>query len=102
MTDLVEFLRARLDEDEEAAQAVMARQHATDPLPTVFRPWDLLYSGDLDPAVRRLLAEVEAKRRIVSLCDLADDNGYDIASEVLALLALPYADHPDYDPAWLE
>ena len=63
----------------------------------------------------RVLAECEAKRRIVAhlrfytLTDqerrarpddpterLADD----ISAESLRLLALPYADHPDYQPEW--
>ena len=53
-----------------------------------------------DPA--RVLAECEAKRRVIEECD-----DYDNPSEVLILadqilrhLALPYADHPDYDPSW--
>lgn len=51
-----------------------------------------------DPA--RVLAEVEAKRRIVDVCAEPDDNGYDVAMMVLPLLALPYADHPDWRPEW--
>lgn len=45
----------------------------------------------------RVLAECEAKRRIVQECEpfglLGDP-------DVLMYLALPYADHPDYDEAW--
>lgn len=47
-----------------------------------------------DPA--RVLAECEAKRRIVELCDGFDEQG----REVRQLLALPYADHPDYREEW--
>ena len=61
-----------------------------------------------DPA--RVLAEVEAKRRIVEAWVRADeaagsypgtDAGIEMGlHEAIALLALPYADHPDYDPDW--
>lgn len=67
-----------------------------------------------------VLAECEAKRRIVEhYADLAQawdtiadalDDGFneggddgedeDVLPLTLRLLALPYADHPDYDPAW--
>jgi hypothetical protein len=61
-----------------------------------------------DPA--RVLAEVEAKRRILDLAgewQAAAGPGADFARQAavvldrtLRLLALPYADHPDYDPEW--
>jgi hypothetical protein len=74
-----------------------------------------------DPA--RALAEVEAKRQILDMCAEviaahpdADDwpaararagvlravggDHMSLAEDVIAALALPYADHPDYDPAW--
>jgi len=44
-----------------------------------------------DPA--RVLAECEAKRRIVGLISSP-------GPQALRLLALPYADHPDYLPEW--
>jgi len=56
-----------------------------------------------DPA--RVLAECEAKRRIVEEYvriergDYADSTRW-LAEDILALLALPYADHPDYRPEW--
>jgi hypothetical protein len=70
MSDIVEFLRARLDEDE-----------AT------------------------LLAEVEAKRRLVEMCEpLAQwevrRQTRNLAQGTLRELARPYRDHPGYDPAW--
>jgi hypothetical protein len=60
-----------------------------------------------DPA--RVLAEVEAKRQI--LADLTELQDWDVKSEdvrgkiaglLLAAhaLALPYADHPDFNPDW--
>lgn len=53
-----------------------------------------------DPA--RVLAECEAKRRIVERCsavDYAMPSTY-LAHGILGLLALPYADHPDYREEW--
>lgn len=59
-----------------------------------------------DPA--RVLAELEAKRAIVAQCapllDEApcdvDAAGADLADDVLRLLALPYAEHSDYQQEW--
>lgn len=101
MSDLTDFLTARLDEDEADARA-----------------WsDIIYSLDLEdrphaghrlnPA--RVLAECEAKRRIVSRCDLVlrgrPEGMFNAGQEVdandnLRALALPYADHPDYRQEW--
>jgi len=50
-----------------------------------------------DPA--RVLAECEAKRRIVEYCSYELGDEYE-RFPVLDLLAQPYADHPDFDPAW--
>jgi hypothetical protein len=86
--DLIEFLQARLDEDEAAI-----REDAG---------LGLAYGW---PA--RLLAEVEAKRAILahwtSDAQFPDfHGGYEEAMNDAALaLAQPYADHPDFDPAWL-
>jgi hypothetical protein len=144
---LVEFLRARLDEDERVAQAANVKQGDPDwwvsevkmtggrnftvrsrrdnrPIARVERldgddgePGAILdgaaaaaHIARHDPA--RVLAEVEAKRRIVEVAmeqwrpgDLF--NGSQGASDIdceppwiLRVLALPYADHPDYDTAW--
>lgn len=50
-----------------------------------------------DPA--RLLAEVEAKRRIIDRVEQHARYG-GVVLYLLAPLALPYADHPDYDESW--
>lgn len=85
--DLVEFIRARLDEDEQRAPLagqIMRLRAATSKF------------GD------RLLTEIKAKRRLldylVALEDKAlNDNWWNLdTTEPLLLLALPYADHPDY------
>ena len=74
--------------------------------------------GPYDPA--RVLAECAAKRRIVQACrdarpemtflgtrspgmadfPIAAHGQHQFAAVILALLALPYADHPFYRPEW--
>jgi hypothetical protein len=103
MRDVSEFLLARATDDEE-----LARQYG-DPralrsslawAPDVGRP-----VLEIDPS--RMAAECEAKRRVVAQFIEAVAN-YDIGPQgevarltfVLRALALPYADHPDYQPEW--
>jgi len=110
MTDLAEFLLARIAEDETGA-----RQAVGDgPASWTARPYwfTASLSADIpgvttdelhldhaqhiarwDPA--RVLAECEAKRRVVMF--MSDEYH---EPEVLGLLALPYADHPDYREEW--
>ena len=107
MTDLAGFLLARIGEDEAVARKVVAAVKAPDyvivrvyeqPEPGVTVQRDVaLYRPD------RVLAECEAKRRIVEECGHTVDRftySGDLARAVLALLALPYADHPDYRQEW--
>jgi hypothetical protein len=145
MDDLVAFLRARLDEDEQVAREITAPEWSEgcswladlrDPLPSQRRAyglpkeWQLLSEADTrhiarwDPA--RVLAEVESKRRMLELhspvkqtfrehtqCDHCADlchsySGISCDAPVDALwpcptarlLALPFADHPDYREEW--
>jgi len=123
MTSLSEFLRARITEDEEVArEASRVRETRTgdqwersvhvyeDEVLVVGATERSRLVGKVhrgathiarhDPA--RVLAECEAKRRIVA--DLAPflgetPLGY-LAAQVLEDLAAPYADHPDYQPEW--
>lgn len=97
--DVLRFLTARLDEDEASI--------AEGDCPCV--------DGGLMPTCpERVFQEVEVKRRIVELhkgdhqCSTYNHHG-DIDSYALALdgdcstmrlLALPYADHPDYQREW--
>jgi hypothetical protein len=119
--DLVEFLRARLDEDKWAARNAAAdhpswtydpEQFAVytdgypiashrfgDPLAEV----DGVHIARHDPA--RVLREVEAKRRLISeILAECEGAGFDhrrgIYGKVLRSLAAPYADHPDYREEW--
>lgn len=93
---LTEFLLARLAEDEESVSLFGSPPRQTG-------------LEDADPA--RVLADVEAKRRIVERCRWADEsrsweNDYDMfdageqAFGTLLDLARPYADHLDFDPSW--
>jgi hypothetical protein len=112
--ELTEFLLARIAEDEEGARRGMPERLAD------FRPsepysYDDEYS-DVTMSCGRALAECEAKRRIVELHQGHHEcvgvkfrarrtvlvaPGYQFANDpTLALLALPYADHPDYDKSW--
>jgi hypothetical protein len=105
---IVEFLRARIAEDE---SCVAPEAREPDPVPRW--GWDRA----------RVLAECVAKRQIVTLhrletvgeepweltgCPLCDhdcDAGGDLIGdgpcETLLALALPYAGHPHYDPEWI-
>ena len=83
---LTEFLLARIAEMEGAS--------------------DLLVDGEVEWIGGRiinphamLLADCEAKRRIVDLCDQYE-HGRGRMWEILTSLAAVYSDHPDYDEAW--
>lgn len=100
---LIEFLRARLDEDEAAAREAdtggrWRPGNADGPL------WvnaNMRHMARHDPA--RVLAEVEAKRFLLEWGIAGIDRGGlspVMGHNILAGLALPYADHPDYDPSW--
>ena len=143
--DLVEFLRARLSEDEESVRAAMPGpwtngadlDHLVDGIVYGPAPWPGL--GNLsqvcdtrashaqaanaahiarhDPA--RVLAEVEAKRAVLALFDIAKQHmdktrrtapeyrlvqvseiPYDALLCAVQALALPYAGHPNYREEW--
>jgi hypothetical protein len=81
------FLLARIAEDEARARALDAAYEADE-----VRPPGRLVNLFALVVPARVLAECEAKRRIVEQV-----NGMEY---VLRLLALPYADHEDYRPEW--
>jgi hypothetical protein len=118
--DLVTFLRARLDEDER--EATWAAEEAGGAVWTIrsidvvlFDDTDRYVSGNAQNEVRdhiarhdpaRVLDDVAAKRRIVDEAERYSpelehgDNGEWALEMVLRLLAAPFAQHPDFDPAW--
>lgn len=115
MTNLVEFLLARISEDEADARD-------TEPLPE-WAVFDHDVSGWREAP--RVLAECDAKRRVITEHSLLTNpleakdycrmcvSPYGFAAEhptpgtgqtfpclTLRALALPYADHPDYREEW--
>jgi Family of unknown function (DUF6221) len=128
MSDLVEFLTARLDEDNEAALDMLARDWTLTGRDVMTAGFVIAEaSSDLtgrhiarhDPA--RVLREVEAKRKILDLWHNPakvehlpegahegrdpDEIMRDVAvaeaiDEIVRTLAAVYSDHPDYDEAW--
>lgn len=114
MTDLTEFLLARIAEDESVAKA--AYDHDS---------WSVVEDGNGDPWVvqtdvtgqkwrvamvpevpathiarhdpARVLAECEAKRELIKISDFYET---DTGTEIPRALASVYADHPDYLDEW--
>jgi len=102
--DLIAFLRARLDEDE---QAIRTWESAC---------WHLEACNDTGGYLerfdeRRMLAEVEAKRRLIDvLRSYEPDTEWDTQPDIgqrannvagaLRRLAQLYSEHPDYRPEW--
>jgi hypothetical protein len=107
---LAEFLHARIAEDEQwvGGQPLGRWGCVMDSYPPTYPPWtpDNLF---------RVLAECAAKRQIIELHGLndgtdwpvclvcCDSAGYEAElypCATLRLLAVPYADHPDYRQEW--
>lgn len=130
MDDLIAFLRARLDEDERVLRAAegghweVSTIDGTSEIRETVTRLGVVYSfsgGCTDPdtaghIVRHdpvhVLRDIESKRRIIRECWAAVERDrmhsgwrprqteYDLAAYTLRLLALPYADHPDYRKEW--
>jgi hypothetical protein len=98
MADIIEFLEARIAEDESAAVEMEALAH-----------------GSREPAVTgaewvaspftagRVLAECAAKRKILGNVPLVTDNPAETGGTseyVLMCLAAVYRKHPDYQEGW--
>lgn len=101
---LTEFLLARIAEDEaEGLRVVSGEDWGFDV--TADRRFEA-YGDRVETGVGRVLAECEAKRRIVEA--FSNDGvwrGHRAAERsqevtVLTALASVYSDHPDYDEAW--
>lgn len=113
---LTEFLLARIAEDESTARAGARRTPTTTP-PTPPGRLRVGGPGEVSTDATRILAECEAKRRVVQLAyeatglDLTVDmerasGARDrsrialVGDRILAALALPYTWHDDYDATW--
>lgn len=109
MSDLVAFYMARLDEVAEAADGVHRWEGGAQ------LTFDHVAAYGYDQCTcgwpRWLLAEVEAKRRIVMAHahehECVNSDGERTANDAgewpcqtLRLLVLPYAGHPAYDESW--
>ena len=100
---VIDFLEARIAEDEEAARLGY--------LNSVLQP---IYDGgrlfqrtvEIPPAVKnRVMAECEAKRKIIAHCTRSDGGaapaaGQDCMERVLFVLAQVYRHHPDFSHDW--
>lgn len=105
--DLAEFLLARVAEDEVEARKRLHRAQRHDL--TVRDPKHLgqFMPGwhewrEIEAFAARVLADCEAKRRIVEEFQRCGPNtvGHIGLLGALQFLALPYADHPDYRQEW--
>ena len=123
---IVEFLTARLDDDEAVALAACAHwEHpdsweckrgkalevygdrvvraglaSPDPLDVAHVGRGVTHIALHDPV--RVLAEVKAKRRIVDAhrAGFPNKDSYAMGRLALCALAAVYADHPDYETRW--
>ena len=114
MLKLTEFLHARLTELAEQQKNSSTAWHRRD---CAYLPEPGMYDAECDCGVpERVLAETEAKQRVVKAYDnavisfghtevgapLHDLMGGSVNSlrHVLQLLALPYSGHPNYKEEW--
>lgn len=115
---LEEFLLERIAEDEDVAssrwsvsmddcpwpeitmkgsQGTERLSSAGDDITEECREWAMA-NRTKRPEDVRMLAECQAKRRIVDLSDSADPDGADAAYDAMLAVAQVYADHPDFRP----
>jgi hypothetical protein len=107
--DLVQWLRAQLDEDERIARACSGNGQWNERDIAIYGP-DLgvevrAHMAAHDPA--RVLREIDAKREVVRLSERAHDyaptftSGFAAALEgVLRMYAVAYADRPGFREEW--
>jgi hypothetical protein len=94
VSDLTVFLLARITDDEAPARKLAAMEGDD-----MNGPY--LYNDGLVIGVGRVLAECDAKRRIIELC--LDYDSPTIIWEfdrILKVLALPYTEHDQYRAEW--
>ena len=91
--NIVEFLEARIDEDEEQASSGWERLGDS--------RWERDNYGRTLLTPSAVLAECKAKRVIIEAFDPeAPDLDPYVGRDVIAILAAIYADHPDYQEEW--
>jgi hypothetical protein len=106
MDELVEWLRAQLDEDERIARDALRR--ATTTRRWIGGAWveDVVQPPEWrrsvwDPA--RVLREIDAKRRMLVRCQeamlAANPMPVHFAKQTVREMALPYSDRPGYEAA---
>jgi Family of unknown function (DUF6221) len=112
MSDLAEFLNARLDEDEACMRVPVDHPHYPQCL-----AWPSSISDPCECGLPvRMLREVEAKRRIIARYEYCvkiagedqsshpesglADAAYELLTFTLPALAAVYSDKPGYDPEW--
>jgi hypothetical protein len=110
MSALAHFIHARIADDETAARDLL-RQAQEAELSLRSPQWlgNLVPGGHSWASVQsmaaRVLAECESKRQILQLCGADPHEPGALllrvqTDAVVRLLALPYAEHPDYDESW--
>lgn len=93
VSDLVEFLRARIDEDEQNA-----RDYGDDGTPGTWSHWALAVCE----SHRRIIDRIEQLAGHLDSAGLMlpDQISADLLDGLVAELALPYAEHPDWREEW--
>jgi len=108
--EMIQFIRARLDEAERIARAAAQEGEARDGrwdddedevsdssgwrIAVCFTPARTAHVALHDPA--HVLADIKAKRTVL---DAWEDMDHDVPDYVIDALAEPYADHPDFRAA---
>jgi hypothetical protein len=101
---ITEFLLARIAEDEALARTEIDDESAGWVAPRLRQGSDAALREVVVVETARRLAECEARRRIVAEVMAGSSpllQGFGLGLEhALKHLAVPYADHPDYDESW--
>ncbi len=107
MQDLIEFLTARLAEDERKVTAMQRERLRVETAP-IFQGQNMGWLAGVDIFVNpdRWQAEIDLKRKLleghepdIHRCAYGDHVIGD-QCEMQRLLAVPYAGHPDFEEAW--
>lgn len=102
-TTLTDFLLARIADDE-ADVCAMAGLNRDGSMDFESHTDGYAVSGRMERVAARVLAECEAKRRIVEVhahdYKWSVEHAGELAKMTIELLALPYADHEDYREEW--